>query len=30
MLCVEAAAAAAPIVLAAGASWRGTQSLTAR
>ncbi len=29
MLCVEAAAAAAPIVLAAGAAWRGTQSLTA-
>jgi glucose-6-phosphate 1-epimerase len=29
MLCVEAAAAAAPIVLAAGAAWRGKQSLTA-
>ncbi len=29
MLCVEAAAAAAPIVLAPDAAWRGTQSLTA-
>jgi glucose-6-phosphate 1-epimerase len=30
MLCVEAAAAAAPVALAAGAAWRGSQSLTAR
>jgi len=30
MLCVEAAAAATPVVLEAGATWRGTQALTAR
>lgn len=30
MLCVEAAAAATPVVLAAGATWRGSQMLTAR
>jgi glucose-6-phosphate 1-epimerase len=30
MLCVEAAAATAPVVLEAGATWRGTQALTAR
>ena len=30
MLCVEAAAAATPVVLEGGASWRGTQVLTAR
>ena len=30
MLCVEAAAAAAPVALVAGASWQGSQSLTAR
>ena len=30
MLCVEAAAAAVPVVLAAGATWRGSQRLTAR
>jgi len=29
MLCVEAAAAAVPVVLAAGATWRGSQRLTA-
>ncbi|MSQ98402.1 MAG: D-hexose-6-phosphate mutarotase, partial [Xanthomonadales bacterium] len=29
MLCVEAAAAATPVVLAAGARWRGSQMLTA-
>jgi glucose-6-phosphate 1-epimerase len=30
MLCVEAAAATTPVVLAAGATWRGSQRLTAR
>jgi glucose-6-phosphate 1-epimerase len=30
MLCIEAAAAAAPVALAPGASWQGTQMLTAR
>jgi hypothetical protein len=30
MVCVEAAAATEPVVLEAGATWRGTQALTAR